>query len=497
MGAIASFPDPQSSSPSKSGLRQKHIATTLTEGHKMRNGYHPQDYYNPYQDLGSTPQLMHTVNHVRGKPLIFAAMEANIDQQQPGEEQKVSVRLWDGQDGSIGPNMHGYMTSPALQDHKFADGATQNVAAGYPSPPSSEFSYPRAGKVDASQESSRKSSGTPTKSRKLSKARHSSIDTRHASRPSTPAKVRPLTPVSASSPATPAKTRPLTPVSPGSARKSIAGNGLSAPAKVHVSLENEEPQLSVPSSRRGIRNSGMALLDVGEDPFAMTEGVRMVTPSLATQEKETREKEKEQEKDKEPRRSKARYAEMSQEGFDDGNVRLRKRTSIDNDGDGVPLVNHVKSDAKSEQSIDRDEGRISRSKEPEAKKKSDVGTRPFSTVSPDSRPKSRETSDINSRSVPFPLIDKRKFSFHFVEFIANTSLLGELLTYLSFYEWCTLASISKHIRTTLVETGELKEVVLERFLRTVGYVKWCWDGPDPLPLSLQVNFFPCDLLKWC
>jgi len=109
----------------------------------MRNGYPTQDHYNPYQDFGLTPQVMHTIGPVRGKPLIFAAMEANIDQQQPAEEQKVSVRLWDGQDRSIGPNMGGYMTpiSPApTLDHKraaLADGAPHNVPAGYPSPPSS------------------------------------------------------------------------------------------------------------------------------------------------------------------------------------------------------------------------------------------------------------------------------------------------------------------------------------------------------------------------
>jgi hypothetical protein len=452
----------------------------------MRNGYQTQDYYNSYQDFGSTPQLMHTVGHVRGKPLIFAAMEANIDQQQPGEEQKVSVRLWDGQDRSIGSNMNGYMTPPSLaavQDHKFADGAPHNVAIGYPSPPSSEFSYPRARKVDT-KESSRNSSGTPTKSRKLSKARHSSIDARHAPRPSTPAKTGPLTPVSASRPPTPAKTRPLTPVSPGSRRKSIIGNGVSTPVQAHVSLENEEPQL--PASRQGIRNSGMALLDVGEDPFAKAEGVRMVTPSLTVQEKETREKEKAHEKDREARR--ARNAGMSQESLEDGSVQLKKRISIENDGDGVPLVNHVKSDAKSEHSIDRDERRISRSKELEAKRKNDVETRPFSTVSVDGRPKSQEKSDISSRNVTLPLVDRRKISLHFVQFISSTDLLGELLNYLSFYEWCILASVSKHVRTKLVETGDLTEVVLERFLKTVGYVKWCWDGPDPLPLSLQVMF---------
>jgi len=234
----------------------------------------------------------------------------------------------------------------------------------------------------------------------------------------------------------------------------------------------------------------MALLAVGEDPFAKTEGVRMLTPSTpltpscVAQEKEIREKE--QEKDKEARRAKACNPEMSQEWFEDGSVQLRKRPSFENGSDGASPVNHVKSDAKSERGISRDEGRISRSKEFEAKTKNDVETRTVSTVSLEYRSRSRSGSISHRLSHRLSRRKTGQFSSQFVEFMCDGRLLGELLSYLSFYEWCMLASVSKDIRTKLVETTVLKEVVLERFLRTVGYVKWCWDGPDPLPLSLQV-----------
>ena len=33
----------------------------------------------------------------------------------------------------------------------------------------------------------------------------------------------------------------------------------------------------------------------------------------------------------------------------------------------------------------------------------------------------------------------------------------------------------------------LREAILERFLKTVGYSRWIWDDPDPLSLSLQVR----------
>lgn len=73
-------------------------------------------------------------------------------------------------------------------------------------------------------------------------------------------------------------------------------------------------------------------------------------------------------------------------------------------------------------------------------------------------------------------------------FLGDSSLLGILLEFLSFYEWCTVLSLSRAIRFLLVRNTALRETVLERFLRTVGYSRWVWNDSDPLSLSLQVCF---------
>ncbi|CAL1711003.1 unnamed protein product [Somion occarium] len=69
--------------------------------------------------------------------------------------------------------------------------------------------------------------------------------------------------------------------------------------------------------------------------------------------------------------------------------------------------------------------------------------------------------------------------------LTNPVLLGNLLVYLSFYEWCVLSSVNKETRNTIYEQRELEEVILERFLQTVGYAKWVWKQPEPLVLTLQ------------
>jgi len=74
-----------------------------------------------------------------------------------------------------------------------------------------------------------------------------------------------------------------------------------------------------------------------------------------------------------------------------------------------------------------------------------------------------------------------------LQFLSDPTLLSSLLAFLSFYDWCVLAAVSKEIRIHLVRTKELREVVLESYLRTVGYSRWIWDDPDPLSLSLQVR----------
>ncbi|KAJ7100663.1 hypothetical protein B0H15DRAFT_457916 [Mycena belliarum] len=77
-------------------------------------------------------------------------------------------------------------------------------------------------------------------------------------------------------------------------------------------------------------------------------------------------------------------------------------------------------------------------------------------------------------------------TFPLVMCITNPQLLGALLPYLSFHQWCILSAVTKATRMRLVQTPGLREVALERYLHTVGYSRWVWDDADPLELSLLV-----------
>ena len=72
-------------------------------------------------------------------------------------------------------------------------------------------------------------------------------------------------------------------------------------------------------------------------------------------------------------------------------------------------------------------------------------------------------------------------------FLSDPHLLRSILPFLSFYDWCLLLSLSRVIRFTLVQHPLLRETVLERFLKPVGYTRWVWEEPDPISLSLQVR----------
>lgn len=78
--------------------------------------------------------------------------------------------------------------------------------------------------------------------------------------------------------------------------------------------------------------------------------------------------------------------------------------------------------------------------------------------------------------------------FPFVDFVSNPQLLANILSFMTFYDWCILSSVSREIRIMLVQSALLREEVLERFLKTVGYSRWAWQGREPLSLSLQVLF---------
>ncbi|KAG5644436.1 hypothetical protein DXG03_008531 [Asterophora parasitica] len=68
--------------------------------------------------------------------------------------------------------------------------------------------------------------------------------------------------------------------------------------------------------------------------------------------------------------------------------------------------------------------------------------------------------------------------------LAMPQLLGTLLGFLSFYEWCMILSLSREIRFMIVQNPALRETVLERFLKTLGYARWTWEH-EPLSISLQ------------
>jgi len=74
--------------------------------------------------------------------------------------------------------------------------------------------------------------------------------------------------------------------------------------------------------------------------------------------------------------------------------------------------------------------------------------------------------------------------------MSDPHLLEELLAYLSFHEFVALSSTSKRIHTMLEDRKELRETVLERFLTTVGYVRWEFGIKEPLELTLKVCVRP-------
>ncbi|KAI0795019.1 hypothetical protein C8Q75DRAFT_522637 [Abortiporus biennis] len=71
----------------------------------------------------------------------------------------------------------------------------------------------------------------------------------------------------------------------------------------------------------------------------------------------------------------------------------------------------------------------------------------------------------------------------------DATLLANTVCYLSFYEWTVLTSVSREIRDTMFKRRDLSEIVLERYLHTVGYERWKWKGREPLVLSLDVSTF--------
>ena len=76
------------------------------------------------------------------------------------------------------------------------------------------------------------------------------------------------------------------------------------------------------------------------------------------------------------------------------------------------------------------------------------------------------------------------------ELLSYPPVFANLLSFFSFYDWCNLSATTREIRALLVNVKDLKEVALERFLKTVGYARWAFPEPEPLALTLQVSYGP-------
>ena len=97
----------------------------------------------------------------------------------------------------------------------------------------------------------------------------------------------------------------------------------------------------------------------------------------------------------------------------------------------------------------------------------------------------REPSII--RAKPRPMTGFSMTEFSLTGFLSDAGLLYNILGYLSFYDWVSLFSLSKQIRTQLEEDRDLREEVLERYLETIGYERWGWDEEEALSLTLRVG----------
>lgn len=228
------------------------------------------------------------------------------------------------------------------------------------------------------------------------------------------------------------KARPTTPLSPGVPAKKLA-----APVEV---VDDEVA-----------RNAGLPLDD---DPFARTEGVRLIKPTS---------------RDGPPSRPRTREGpKPSQLGSDDSIVAPSRSDSgvkMNTDDNTTPPRPTI-ANGTPPTPISPEEYRYAR-----AQRRGEGLERtppPFMASLPvrEDRPPG-----------PFPL----------AVFVADPPLLSTLLVYLSFFDWCVLSSVTKEIRKSLVQSDQLREVVLERYLKTVGYARWAWNEPEPLSLSLLVS----------
>ena len=449
--------------------------------------YNLQSSGSPSKSVNLQPQAP-TVP-MKGKPRIFAAMAAQEDELE---------QLSTGFQPSSGPPQHVrpspstmYVQRPQPQHQPSAPelsaytNGSDPVKAGFssslqpqpqpqppapstpkyifeqlpPTPPSHSAS--RNSRLNGSRSLLRQDEGpqspqlpqTPSRNRKLSKARTPSDVGLSAHHPNGSNITLPGTPDSYhrganGSVRTFTKSRPTTPIA--SPHKPLFASPMpGAPLEPAIQLDEDT-----------ISKAGIPLDD---DPFARVEGVTLLRPSNSL-------KEKEKEKEKESSSNGKKHRTKQSSSLEDG--------SREEEWKNLATV-HVESE--------------------KASAVVEVVAPPTPT-SPEEHRKIKKTQrdddDNQTERTPSLLVDGEDDTedepepvpqYTMVQFLSDPQLLSSLLTFLSFYDWCVLSSLSKEIRMLLVRTPVLRETVLERFLKTVGYLRWHWDDLEPLSLSLQVR----------
>ena len=269
------------------------------------------------------------------------------------------------------------------------------------------------------------------------------------------------------------KSRPTTPVAP-SHKPLFASPVPGAPLEPAIQLDEDT-----------ISNAGLPLDD---DPFARVEGVKLLRPSNSFKEG------KENGSNGKKHRQKKSSKDSSQSSLEDVS---REEERKDVESEKVSAVVEVVAPPTP---ISPEEHRKTKKKKKKKQRKDDSQTEPTPDPAPSPSPppvdgedgeEDTATADDESEPETEPETEPEPEPEHIPlytvdQLLSDPQILSSLLTFLSFYDWCVLSSLSKEIRILFVRTPELREAILERFLKTVGYSRWIWDDPDPLSLSLQV-----------
>lgn len=234
-------------------------------------------------------------------------------------------------------------------------------------------------------------------------------------------------------------------------KRSASKSRPNTPMTTNKLLSSVDPVLQIEQTAVG--EVGIPLDD---DPFARVEGVKMLpntTPAGTTKE-----------------RSSSRHRGK-------GSVSVKGSSDI------------AAQDGKEE--VDGPPGDVAQDARPEAENHTAI---PLTPVSPEDLRKARKEKKSKKMAEAPPTVAETIAAMDkpppepvtMIQILSDPQLLSIILSYFSFYDWCMLSSISKDIRILLVRTTVLRETVLETYLRTVGYCRWAWDDKEPLSLSLQV-----------